>query len=157
VNELLLEARGELKRLEHLIYVSLKYSRTVDVIKNALDRLVAVFDYIIEAFMEKAMEEGLIESLPKSPALRATRLTKMYPKDEKLANYLNFYAYLKTILKLPFARRREYRRHVTFIVELDKSTCEVDIDCLESFEKYTHSFLGYAHELIVGKKEDAEE
>ena len=32
MNEYLLEAREELKRLEHILYVSLKYTRTVDVL-----------------------------------------------------------------------------------------------------------------------------
>ena len=47
MNESLIEAREELKRLEHIIYVSLKYTRTVDVILNALKRMVSTYDFII--------------------------------------------------------------------------------------------------------------
>ena len=57
INELMFEAREELKRLEHIIYVSLKYTRTVDVIINALNRLVEVYNLIIEALLEKAKLE----------------------------------------------------------------------------------------------------
>jgi len=59
MNDYLLEAREELKRLEHIIYVSLKYTRTVDVIVNALTRMVSTFDLIIEAFLEKAKIKNL--------------------------------------------------------------------------------------------------
>ena len=97
MNEYLLESREELKRLEHIIYVSLKYTRTVDVIVNALNRMVSTFDLIIEAFLEKAKEEGLITELPKSPALRANRLVELYPEDKELERYLSFYAFLKTL------------------------------------------------------------
>jgi len=154
MKDYLLEAREELKRLEYIIYVSLKYTRTVDVIVNALNRLVSVYDLIIEAFMEKAKDEGIITALPKSPALRANRFAEMHPDDAELQKYLSFYAFLKTVLKLPHSKRQEYRRHVTLVVELDKSTAEVDIDNLTNCEKFVYKFFDYAWEKVVGKKEE---
>lgn len=154
LQEYLLEAHEELKRLEHIIYVSLKYTRTVDVVINALNRLLSVYDIIIEAFLEKAKEEKLIEALPKSPALRATRLGELYPQDQELQKYLSFYAFLKNVLKLPHSKREEYRRHVTLVVDLEKSTAEIDIDNLTSCEKFVHRFFHYAQEKILGKKEE---
>ena len=153
-NEYLLEAREELKRLEHIIYVSLKYTRTVYVIRNALNRMVDMFDLIIEALLEKAKEEGKIEQFPKSPAFRATKILELYSEEETLKDYLTFYAFLKTILKLPSYKREEYRRHVTLIVDLEKSTAEINIDNLVNCEKYVHEFLRYARDLIEGKKEE---
>ena len=153
-NEYLLEAREELKRLEHIIYVSLKYTRTTDVIINALTRLVSVFDLIIEAYLEKAKVEGLISALPKSPALRGTRLSELYPDDKELQNFMTFYAYLKVILKSPYNRREEFRRHVTVIVELDKCTAEVDIDCLVNYERFVRKFLIYAYHKVEGRPEE---
>lgn len=156
MNECLLEAREELKRLEHIIYVSLKYTRTVDVIINALKRIVETYDFIIEAFLEKAKEEGLISNLPKSPALRSTRLGELYPEDKELAKYLTFYVFLKMVLKLPQKRRREYRRHVTLIVDLENSTAEMNIDNLVNSERFVHDFYKYARRKILDepKEED---
>lgn len=153
-NEYLLEAREELKRLEHIIYVSLKYTRTVDVIKNALKRMIEMFDLIIEAFLEKAKEEGRIDQFPKSPAFRATRVKELFPEDKILLNYLQFYSFLKTILKLPSSKREEFRRHVTLIVKLENSTAEINIDNLVNCEKYVHSFLRYAGNFIEGRKDE---
>ena len=154
MNENLLEAREELKRLEHIIYVSLKYTRTIDVILNALKRLINVYDLIIEAFLEQAKETGLLSSLPKSPALRGTRLGELYPEDLQLQKYLLFYTFLKTVLKLPHTKREEYRRHVTLVVEIERSTAEIDIDNLTNCEKFVHKFLRYAWEKVEGKKEE---
>ena len=154
MNEYLLEAREELKRLEHIIYVSLKYSRTVDVITNALDRLVNIFDLIIEAFLEKAKDEGLIDALPKSPALRATTLGKLSPDNKELHKYLTFYAFLKNILKLPHESKQEFRRHVARVVNLENSTSEINIDNLTNSEKFAYKFFDYAQEKILGKKEE---
>lgn len=153
LQEYLFSAHEELKRLEHIIYVSLKYTRTVDVILNALNRLINVYDVIIEAFLLKAKEEGTMASLPKSPALRATRLGELYPDDAELQKYLLFYQFLKNVLKSPYTRREEYRRHVTLVVELGKSTAEIDIDNLTNCEKFVHSFFHYARRKIMGIKE----
>ncbi len=145
MSESLLEAREELKRLEHILYVSLKYTRTVDVLLNGIKRLISIFDFIIEALLENAKEEELITSLPISPALRSTKLGKLYPEDEELQKYLTFYIFLRTVLKLPHTKRKEYRRHVTFIVPLENnSTAEIDSDNLLNCEKFAQKFLKYA-------------
>ncbi|MBI2573259.1 hypothetical protein HYV86_05340 [Candidatus Woesearchaeota archaeon] len=156
-NEYLQEAREELKRLEHIIYVSLKYTRTVDVILNALNRMVGTYDLIVEAFLEKAREEGRIDALPKSPALRAKKAGELFENDIQLQKYLQFYTYLKTILNLPHEKREEYRRHVTLIVIMENSTTEIKIDNLTNAEKYVHAFLNYAWIQITGKPEKDED
>ena len=155
ITDYLLEAREELKRLEHIIYVSLKYTRTVDVIVNALNRLVDVYDLIIQAYLEKAKLDQKFSVLPKSPALRAKQLVELYPEDEKLAHYLTFYHFLKTVLKLPHSKRREYRRHVTLIVDLEKSTAEMNIDNLTNCERFVHDFFNYSWEQIIGPRKEA--
>ena len=150
-DESLLDAREELKRLEHIIYVTLKYTRTVDVLINALHRLVSVYDLIIETFMEQAKEQNKIAGLPKSPALRATQLGQLYAEDPLLQKYLQFYVFLKTVLNKPHKKREEFRRHVTLVVELEKCTAEIDIDNLMNCEKFVHKFFRYAWEKMVGK------
>ena len=152
INELLLEAWEELKRLEHIIYVSLKYTRTVDVIINAVTRLISIYDLIIEAFLEKAKKENLIDSLPKSPALRANKLVELYPNNTELGHYLSFYYFLKNVLKLPYLKREEFRRHVTLVVVLDKCTAALDIDNLTNCERFTKKFFYYSREQIFGPK-----
>jgi hypothetical protein len=146
--EILLEAREELKRLEHIIYVSLKYTRTVDVIINALNRLVGIYDLLVEALLEKAKGENLIEALPKSPALSAKRLGETYPEDIFLHKHLKFYSFLKTILNMEHKKFREYRRHVALVVDINNCTAEANIDNLTNCEKFVHSFYNYAREKI---------
>jgi len=158
MNEYLLEAREELKRLEHIIFVSLKYTRTVDVILNALHRMVSTFDWIIEAFLEKAREEGKVNTLPKSPALRARLVGELYADDQQLLRYLCFYTFLKTLLNMKQQKREEFRRHVTLIVELENNTtAEIKIDNLMNAERYMHKILQSAWEKIVGKPKEEED
>lgn len=154
MNEYLLEAKEELKRLEHIIYVSLKYTRTVDVITNALNRMISTYDFIIDAFLEKAMEEKKLDSLPKSPALKAKKCAELYSDDPLIQKNLHFYFSLRNILKSTHLKRQEFRRHVTLIVNLEDSTVEVEIDTLVNCEKFIHNFLYYSQRIIEGIVEE---
>jgi len=155
-NEYLLEAREELKRLEHIIYVTLKYTRTVDVIRNALARLISTFDFIIEAFLEDAKEKNLLVNIPKSPSLKSALVTETYPEDKTLLKLITFYAFLRDTLNAKYKKREEYRRHVTMVVQFGKKTVEIDIDNLETCEKIAYQFYDYAQEIIEGKPKEEE-
>ena len=54
------EAKDEIKRADHLIYVSLKYTRTCDIILNIFKRLVAAYDSAILASLEKSKEQVIL-------------------------------------------------------------------------------------------------
>jgi hypothetical protein len=54
MKESLSEAFEELKRADHLIYVSLKYTRTVDVIKSIIERLINAYDDAIITLLDKS-------------------------------------------------------------------------------------------------------
>ena len=47
----------EMKRAEHLIYVSLKYTRTVDIMKHIIDRMINASDCIIETLFKYAKKK----------------------------------------------------------------------------------------------------
>ena len=66
MREALFYASEELKRAEHLLYVSLKYTRTSDVMKSLIDRLIACFDFLIDGVVYKKEDEGILTNVPKS-------------------------------------------------------------------------------------------
>jgi len=155
MNESLFEASEELKRLEHTIYVTLKYTRTVDVIKNALKKLISVFDLIIHALLKDAQEKKLLTEIPKSPSLKSTLVLQTYPQDKNLLKFITFYAFLRDTLNAKQqAKKEEYRRHVTLIAHLKNKTAQIDIDNLGTCEKIARQFFDYAYGLIEGKKEE---
>ena len=149
MKEYLDEAKEELKRVDHIIYVSLKYTRTVDIIRNAIIRLVSAYDYIIEALFIYNKNQKKIEHIPKSPKEKLDALVRMYPEDKKLVRYLALYSFLRELIKAQFTRREEYRRHVTMISQLKNQTAETDIDVLEdNYDKEAKEFLEYAELLM---------
>ncbi len=148
MNEYLEEAKEELKRVDHIIFVSLKYTRTVDVIRNALHRLVSAFEYIIDGLIGHLQQQGAAEAIPKSPRAKVKMLRQMRADDTILRNYLVFYQFLRELDKAPYTRRNEYRRHVTMVAELGNRTAEIDIDVLEDdFDRVAKEFLAFVEEV----------
>ena len=45
-------AYDELKRLDHLIFVSLKYTRTADMLKQVMKRMISFYEFVIKEPVE---------------------------------------------------------------------------------------------------------
>ncbi len=155
LEDYMLEGREELKRVEHIIYVSLKYTRTTDVLRNALLRFVSFFDIMFEGYMLDAMNKEKIAKVPKSPALRVTKLQDMFPDDAQFTKFVTYYFFLKDLLKREYGRINEYRRHVGMVFELDNnSSVIINIDNLETCEYYAHKFFEFSKKLFGLAKEE---
>jgi hypothetical protein len=139
----------ELKRVDHLIFVSLKYTRTVDVIKNTIHRLISCYDFGMDALLLYAIKKKLIKEAPTIPALKLELLEKLFKENKELLGYLKFYLELRKIIKAEYTKREEYRRHVTMIAHLqDDRIAEVNIDILREYYEKTKSFVTFIKNTI---------
>lgn len=152
LREALERAQQELKRADHLIYVSLKYTRTVDVLKSILDRLVNAIDAGLDALLIKARQDKRISEVPRLPRLKIEQVKKAYADNEKLLNYLEFYSLLRKIGKASFSRAQEYRRHVTMTAILDDKKIEITIDIISDYFHKIKEFLALAESIVEGEE-----
>ena len=149
------EAVEELKRVDHLFWVSLKYTRTVDVIKHVIERLINCIGFGLEALLKYAKEKKLITSIPENAGLRCDLLKKTFPDGHEMIDYINFYIKLRKLSKAEYTRREELRRHVTMIATIDKGEIvEVDIDTLKEYYEKTRNFIGFVKRTINEEKEE---
>ena len=102
--EALENAMQELKRVEHLFWVSLKYTRTVDVIRNVVQRLINVFDFGLDSILKHAKENKLVEEIPKNSGLKCDLLKDTFPENEELKEYVDFYLKLRKILNMEYTK-----------------------------------------------------
>jgi hypothetical protein len=122
------DAWQELKRADHLIYVSLKYTRTVDVIKHIIQRFINSFDFLFDAILKKNIEDGKISEIPVQPIRKCLEVKKLYPEDEEVIKGCNYYLYLKKLDKAEFTRTQEFRRHVTMTALIEGEEVIANID-----------------------------
>ena len=149
------EAIQELKRVDHLFWVSLKYTRTVDVIKHVIERLINCIGFGLEALLKYAKEKKLITAIPTNAGLRCDLLKKTFPENAELTDYINFYLRLRKLSKAEYAKREEFRRHVTMIATIDKGEIvEVSIDSLKEDYEKTRAFIHFVKRIINEEKEE---
>jgi hypothetical protein len=142
-------AREELKRADHLIYVSLKYTRTVDVIKSIIQRLINALDFGILALYEHAKKQKRVTVIPELPRLRAEGIKTIYT-DPVIRQYMDFYVLLRKIDKAKFERAMEYRRHVTMTAFMDSEKVEVTIDIIGDYFQKAKDFILFVNQTIYG-------
>ncbi|MBI2659881.1 hypothetical protein HYX07_01850 [Candidatus Woesearchaeota archaeon] len=145
----------ELKRVDHLFWVSLKYTRTVDVIKNVIERLINCIGFGLEALLKYAKEKKLVSSVPENAGLRCDLLRETFPDNVELIDYINFYLRLRKLSKAEYSKREEFRRHVTMIATIDKGeVVEVSIDILKEYYDRTKTFISLVKKIINEEKEE---
>ena len=154
MNEQVFNAYEELKRAEHLMYVSLKYTRTMDVIKSLIARLVAAYDLMIEGLLIKAQEEGIITEIPPHVFARLMHLKNLYIEDKVMNNYLEFYLMLRKMLRSESTGINEFRRNVTMISMVEGKKFEVTIDIASDYYHTTVEFFHYTKDTHLRPKKD---
>ena len=136
------EAKEELKRADHLLYVTLKYTRTGDVIKNTIHRLLNSIDNAVIYALETLKKKKKLKDVPLTPVSRAELLKKLYNKIE-MKQFLSFYFLLRKIDKAEFYKREEYRKHVALVVEYNDEVIQVDTETLQEYFLKTRQFIEY--------------
>ena len=153
MKESLQNAKQELKRADHLIFVSLKYTRTVDVIKSIIERLINCLDQVMNSLLNHAKEQKQITETPTLARIKAEVCKNLYAQDPTIQNYIAFYQLLRKIDKAQFERTQEYRRHVTMTAHLDEGHVELTIDIIQDYFHRTKEFIIYVEKLLIGEHE----
>jgi len=138
--------REELKRADHLLYVTLKYTKNIDVIKNAIRRLVNSCDYTILDVMEYLKSRKKIKEISLMPITRAEE-TKKYLKKPELKEFIDFYLMLKRVDRAEYTKKEEFKKNVRLVVMDDNGiTYEINIEKLYEFYEKTKDFIRYVEE-----------
>jgi hypothetical protein len=147
-------AKQNLGRARHSIDVSLKYTRTVDVIKGIVERLISSISHGLDALLIKAKEDSKIPTLPELPRLKVIQVRELYEDNEDLQNLCNFFLLLRKIDKAPYDRAHEFRRNVTMTVFMDDdSKIEITIDIITEYYDRTQSCLEQIRKIVEGNEE----
>ena len=155
-HEALEKSKEELKRADHQIYVSLKYVRTVDVIRNIVQRLDSAIDYGFIALILHAKEEKKIKEIPENPVQKAELASRLYDNNQTIKNAVELYLLLRKIMRAEFVSKKEYRRNVTMIAKMENKTYFIDIDVIEAHYSKVTEFYEAVHAIINNTTETAE-
>ncbi len=154
MNEHLEQAIDELKRADHMIFVSLKYTRTVDVIRNIVERLITCFDFTFDYLTIYLKDIKKIDEIPQARTKKIDVLKVYFKDNQDFQNFIEFYLSLRKIIKAEFTRRQEFRRHVTMSALMeDGKIVELNIDVIHDYYLKTKAFVDFAINFVTPKEQ----
>lgn len=142
MNESLSLSNEELKRVDHLIFVTMKYTRTVDVLRNILDRMITSLSHMLDALIK---HKGA--NVPNTPAKKTILTRELYVSDKTVIEIVDFYVLLRKIVNTQFEPHNEYRRHVGMSVKIDNCVHDITIDKVEELYHKLKEYFNYVKAL----------
>lgn len=147
-------AREELKRADHLVYVSLKYTRTVDMIRHIVKRLMNCYEFLMDELIDNLKKNKKINEIPSNPIQKNEFVKEKYHEDNEIVSAMNFYMMLHRIMKAEYTKTREFRRNVAMVTIFDDKniSMNINIDAMYDFYKRAKAFTDYVERLLYPKE-----
>jgi len=128
---------------DHLLYVSLKYTKTCDVIINLLLRWKIMIGLGMENLVEKAKKEKKWKAVVAAPRAELVQLKKIYVKEPTISKTLELYELFRDIEKLEKVRENEFRKGVNLRVTYKGEIININLDKLKEYSQILEKFISY--------------
>ena len=126
---------------DHLLYVSLKYTKTCDVIINLIIRWSNMIEFALEQIIEKLKKQKKWKEVPDAPRARLSQLKKIYASDHLMTQVLDLYEMFREIEKLEKMRENEFRKGVNLKVFYKGNEININLDKLKEYADILERFI----------------
>jgi len=128
---------------DHLLYVSLKYTKTCDVIINLLSRWKNMIDRGMDRLVAKAKKNKKWKPIPDAPRAKLIQLKKIYSKVPDVMETLELYELFRDIDKLEKVRESEFRKGVNLRVTYKNEPVNINLLQLKDYAAALERFISY--------------
>ena len=126
---------------DHLLYVSLKYTKTGDVILNLLSRWKSLMEISFDFLIDDLIEKGKIPEKPGSPKERILFMKKYFKKQVAIQEAIPLYVFFKRVPDLPKTRVGEFRKNVALNVKVGDELTIINMDMLTEYSEKIDRFI----------------
>lgn len=133
---------------DHLLYVSLKYTKTTDVMLNLIERWRSMIEVAVDKIVEKAKKQRLISSIPPAPKLKVDKIKEIYKKNLILMQTMETYEFFKRVDRLEKMRENEFRKNVTLKILDQGKWIDINMDKLKEYSALLESFISQLKQLL---------
>jgi hypothetical protein len=133
---------------DHLMYVSMKYTKTCDVILNLIARWKSMIEMSFDAMLQKMFDEGDLKQLPTNPKQKI-EFVRLYLKKQKTTQeVVPLYVFFKRVPDLVKTREGEFRKNVCLkIVEPGRVT-EINLEKLKEYTDVLERFISEVKQFL---------
>lgn len=133
---------------DHLLYVSLKYTKTADVMLNLIARWRSMIEMAITRLLEQAKKKKVISTMPAAPKLKVDKAREIYKKNKEITDTIDLYEFFKRVDGLEKLRENEFRKNVTLKV-LDRGEwISIDMEKLKEYAAILERFISQIKQIL---------
>ena len=145
------EIERERKMAEHLFYVSLKYTKTGDVILNLIKRWGVMLDRCMDLLLRRAKKNKKIKEIPFAPKAKELAVRSVY-KDELVKQIMDLYSFFRKIPMLEKFSEHEFRKNVALRVINSGQEVHINMDKLKEWNALFNDFIIYVRHMAKKKR-----
>jgi len=133
----------EMKAAQHLLYVSLKYTKTGDVIRNLMYRWKIMIEHAVDLMLNKARKKKLVKEIPVAPKLKIMLLADLLKKEPIVIDTLKLYSFFRRVDRLESVNEHEFRKNVALRVIENENEITIDIEKLKEWQELLENFIKF--------------
>jgi len=135
-------------RADHLLYVSLKYTKTCDVIVNLILRWRKMIETSIEEILKHAKDKKKISEIPSNPIGKIEAVKKLFKKDKEFLKVIEFYEMARKVEDLRKERSGEFRKNVTLKLFYRGEEVDINLDKLKEYAEMLERFISTTKQFL---------
>jgi len=133
---------------DHLLYVSLKYTKTCDVIYNLLLRWRRMIEVSTEQILKHAKKKKKISSVPDNPVKSIQAVRELFKKDKRFLEVIDFYEMLRKLENLRTERIGEFRKNVNLKIIYQGKEINVNLEALKIYADNLENFISSVKQFL---------
>ncbi|MBS3066317.1 hypothetical protein J4205_00700 [Candidatus Pacearchaeota archaeon] len=133
---------------DHLLYVSLKYTKTSEVIVNLILRWTTMMDYSFERMLQHAKKKKMIKLIPNSPKPKIDLLKEIFKNKKEVMDTIELYDMFRRIDELKKESEGEFRKNVALKVYYRGDIIKVNLDKLKEYSIILEKFINYLKQFL---------
>jgi len=134
---------------DHLLYVSLKYTKTCDVIVNLILRWKKMIETSIDAILRHAKKKKKIKMIPENPIGKTEEMKKLFKKDKEFLEVIDMYEMFRKIKELRKERIGEFRKNVTLKVFYRGEEISINLEMLKIYADRLEKFISKTKQFLL--------
>ena len=134
---------------DHLLYVSLKYTKTCDVIMNLILRWRKMIETSIDAILQHAYDAKKIKEIPTNPIGRIDEVKKLMKKDDNFQKTLETFEMFRKIEELRKERIGEFRKNVCLKIMYKGEEINVNLEKLKEYADMLEKFISTTKQFLI--------
>ena len=134
---------------DHLLYVSLKYTKTCDVILNLLLRWRKMIETSINEMLKHAKKKKKISSVSSNVVGKIEQIRKLFKKDKDFLKVIDMYEMLRKVEDLRKERIGEFRKNVTLKIFYRGKEINVNLEQLKVYAELLEKFISTTKQFLL--------